>query len=200
MFQYRAADLGLPGHARNQVFLSCAEKRWVATDVPMRYRTAMDRTPPTRYRPCVGVMLVNAQGQAFVGRRIDTKEGDWWQMPQGGVDKGEGLHAAMLRELWEETGAHSRHVELVGDLGRELLYDLPDDLIGKLWGGKYRGQRQTWFLARFTGADSDIDLNAHDPAEFCDWKWVDPDLLPDLIVPFKRTVYAEVVAGFRALI
>lgn len=200
MFQYRAADLGLPSHARNQVFLSCGEKRWVATDVPVRYPATMTSTPPTRYRPCVGVMLVNAQGQAFVGRRIDTKEGDWWQMPQGGVDPGEDLHDAMLRELWEETGAQGRHVELVGDLGRELLYDLPDALIGKLWGGKYRGQRQTWFLARFTGTDSDIDLNAHDPAEFCDWKWVDPNLLPDLIVPFKRTVYAEVVAGFRALI
>lgn len=157
----------------------------------------MSNELPTKYRPCVGVMLVNAHGHAFVGKRIDTREGDWWQMPQGGVDKGEDLAAAVLRELWEETGALADHVELVTDLGQELFYDLPDELIGKLWGGKYRGQRQSWFLARFTGEDHHINLNAHDPAEFCEWKWVDPELLPDLIVPFKREVYATVVAGFR---
>lgn len=152
------------------------------------------------YRPCVGVMLINAAGLAFVGKRIDTVEGDWWQMPQGGVDDGEELNAAVLRELWEETGARAEHVELVADLGREVLYDLPPELVGKLWGGKYRGQRQAWFLARFTGDDADIDLNAHDPAEFNAWKWVDPELLPDLIIPFKREVYTEVVTGFRGLI
>ena len=142
-------------------------------------------------------MLVNRHGHAFVGKRIDTREGDWWQMPQGGVDKGEDLTSAVLRELWEETGALAEHVELVADLGQELFYDLPESLIGKLWGGKYRGQRQSWFLARFTGEEHHIDLNAHEPAEFCEWKWVDPELLPDLIVPFKREVYATVVAGFR---
>lgn len=152
---------------------------------------------PTEYRPCVGIMLVNSQGLVFVGKRIDNREGDWWQMPQGGVDDGEDLHSAVLRELWEETGALADHVELAGDLGRELFYDLPPELAGRMWGGRYRGQRQSWFLVRFTGEDQHIDLQAHDPAEFCEWKWVDPELLPELIVPFKREVYVDVVAGFR---
>jgi putative (di)nucleoside polyphosphate hydrolase len=155
---------------------------------------------PALYRPCVGVMLVNAQGRAFVGKRIDNKEGDFWQMPQGGVDEGEDPGRAVLRELWEETGAAAEHVEVVTRLPRELFYELPDNLKGKLWGGRYLGQRQTWYLARFTGNDGDIDLEAHDPPEFFEWKWVDPDLLPELIVPFKREVYAAIVAGFRPLI
>ena len=152
------------------------------------------------YRPCVGVMLVNRHGHAFVGKRIDNREGDFWQMPQGGVDEGEEPDQALLRELWEETGATATHVEVVARLPGELLYDLPDSLKGKLWGGRYVGQRQTWYLARFTGADNDIDLEAHDPPEFCEWKWVVPELLPELIVPFKREVYAAIVAGFRDLI
>jgi putative (di)nucleoside polyphosphate hydrolase len=155
---------------------------------------------PALYRPCVGVMLVNAQGRAFVGKRIDNKEGDFWQMPQGGVDEGEDPGQAVLRELWEETGAAAEHVEVVTRLPRELFYELPDNLKGKLWGGRYLGQRQTWYLARFTGNDGDIDLEAHDPPEFFEWKWVDPDLLPELIVPFKREVYAAIVAGFGPLI
>ena len=155
---------------------------------------------PALYRPCVGVMLVNAQGRAFVGKRIDNKEGDFWQMPQGGVDEGEDPGRAVLRELWEETGAAAEHVEVVTRLPQELFYELPDNLKGKLWGGRYLGQRQTWYLARFTGNDGDIDLDAHDPPEFFEWKWVDPDLLPELIVPFKRKVYAAIVAGFRPLI
>jgi putative (di)nucleoside polyphosphate hydrolase len=155
---------------------------------------------PALYRPCVGVMLVNAEGRAFVGKRIDNKEGDFWQMPQGGVDEGEDPGRAVLRELWEETGAAAEHVEVVTRLPQELFYELPDNLKGKLWGGRYLGQRQTWYLARFTGNDGDIDLEAHDPPEFFEWKWVDPDLLPELIVPFKREVYAAIVAGFRPLI
>lgn len=149
------------------------------------------------YRPCVGVMLVNAQGRAFVGKRIDNKEGDWWQMPQGGVDDGEDLEAAMIRELAEETGALPKHLEVVAQLEDELFYDLPPELQGKLWGGKYVGQRQSWFLVRFTGEDSDIDLDAHEHPEFCEWKWVDPELLPDLIVPFKREIYRAIVTEFR---
>ena len=149
------------------------------------------------YRPCVGVMLVNSAGQAFVGKRIDNREGDWWQMPQGGVDDGEDLDAAMLRELAEEVGARPELVEIVGRLDRELFYDLPPELQGKLWGGKYKGQRQSWYLARFTGADEDIVLDAHEHPEFCEWRWVDPELLPELIVPFKREVYQAIVAGFR---
>ena len=152
------------------------------------------------YRPCVGVMLVNEDGRAFVGRRIDNKEGDWWQMPQGGVDEGEDLEAAALRELAEETGAKPEHVNLIQQTREPIRYDLPEELIGKLWGGKYRGQEQIWFLARFSGADDDIDLNAHDPAEFCDWKWVDPEQLPELIVPFKKRVYRAVLQEFRELV
>ena len=149
------------------------------------------------YRPCVGVMLVNGDGRVFVGRRIDNREGDWWQMPQGGVDEGEELEAAALRELAEETGARAEHVELVAQTEAPIRYDLPEELIGKLWGGRYRGQEQIWFLARFKGADTDIDLDAHDPPEFCDWKWVDAEQLPELIVPFKKRVYRAVLEEFR---
>ena len=160
----------------------------------------MSQPDSALYRPCVGVMLVNAEGKAFVGKRIDNQEGDWWQMPQGGVDEGEDCDAALLRELAEETGARAEHVEVLGQLPAELFYELPDDLKGKLWGGRYVGQRQTWYLARFTGSDADIDIAAHDPPEFCEWKWVEPALLPELIVPFKREVYRAIVAGFAPLL
>ena len=152
------------------------------------------------YRPCVGVMLVNGEGRVFVGRRIDNKEGDWWQMPQGGVDDGEDLREAALRELAEETGAKPDHVTLIQQSREPIRYDLPDELIGKLWGGKYRGQDQVWFLARFSGTDTDIDLAAHDPPEFCDGKWVDAEQLPYLIVPFKKRVYRAVLEEFRELV
>jgi putative (di)nucleoside polyphosphate hydrolase len=152
------------------------------------------------YRPCVGVMLVNSDGRVFVGKRIDNKEGDAWQMPQGGVDDGEELRPAALRELAEETGLRDELVTIIAQTREELLYDLPDALIGKLWKGKYRGQRQTWFLARFAGTDTDIRLDAHEPPEFCEWKWVAPETLPDLIVPFKRRVYRSVLEEFRDLI
>ena len=160
----------------------------------------MSGTSELGYRPCVGVMLVNAKGQAFVGRRIDTKEGDWWQMPQGGVDEGEDLRDAALRELHEETGVTSDKVTILKSTEEPIRYDLPEELIGKLWGGKYRGQEQVWYLARFTGSDEDVNLNAHDPAEFCDWKWVDAEQLPELIVPFKKRVYRAVVEAFRELV
>lgn len=160
----------------------------------------MNGNEQRRYRPCVGVMLVNADGKAFVGKRIDNREGDWWQMPQGGVDEGEDLDAAMRRELGEEVGARPEHLEILSRLSDELCYDLPPELQGKLWGGRYIGQRQIWYLVRFTGMDADIDLEAHEHPEFCTWKWVSPELLPDLIVPFKRDIYAAVVAGFRPLL
>ena len=157
------------------------------------------------YRPCVGVMLVNSEGKVFVGQRIDAPkgsrgEGGRWQMPQGGIDEGEDLHAAALRELAEEAGVREDLATILATTGEELLYDLPDELLGKLWGGRYRGQRQTWVLMRFTGEDADIDLEAHDPPEFLAWKWAEPEELVDLIVPFKRRVYRAVLDEFRALI
>lgn len=152
------------------------------------------------YRPCVGVMLVNSAGRVFVGKRIDNKEMDAWQMPQGGIDDGEDLHAAALRELQEETGVASHLVTIISETRDELLYDLPDFLMGKMWGGKFRGQRQKWLLMRFSGEDTDIDLDAHEHAEFEAWRWVEPEQVPELIVPFKKRVYRQVVEEFRNLI
>lgn len=152
------------------------------------------------YRPCVGVMLVNEHGKVFVGQRIDNKDSGAWQMPQGGVDAGEDLRTAALRELAEETGVGESHAVIIAQMDETVRYDLPDELIGKLWGGKYRGQEQVWFLARFTGTDADIDIEAHDPPEFAAWRWVDADDVPDLIVPFKKRVYRSVLAAFRDLI
>lgn len=157
----------------------------------------MTQTDHLQYRPCVGTMLFNTDGDVFVGKRIDNKEGDWWQMPQGGVDDGEDLDTAMLRELGEETGLQPRHLEIVHRMEDELYYELPPELRGKLWGGKYKGQRQNWYLVRFTGVDTDIDLEAHKHPEFCEWKWVAPELLPELIVPFKKPVYEAVLAAFE---
>ena len=128
----------------------------------------MRDTASLPYRPCVGVMLVNAQGLAFVGKRIDNREGDVWQMPQGGIDPGEDLRVAALRELWEETGVEGHQATVIAQSSEELFYDLPDELVGKIWGGKYRGQRQHWLLARFTGSDADIRLDAHKHPEFCE--------------------------------
>ena len=152
------------------------------------------------YRPCVGIMLVNGEGKVFVGQRIDAKEGDRWQMPQGGINEGEDLHAAAYRELAEETGVSEALASIIATTREELLYDLPDELLGKLWGGQYRGQRQHWVLMRFAGEDADVRLDAHDPPEFFEWKWLDPEALPEMIVPFKRRVYRAVLEEFRALI
>lgn len=160
----------------------------------------MTKNSNHKYRPCAGIMLVNTEGLAFVGKRIDTKEGDWWQMPQGGIDKGEDIEQAALRELYEEVGLKPDKVAIIARTKDELFYDLPDELQGKLWGGKYIGQRQTWFLMRFSGVDADINLTAHYPAEFADWRWVEPEELPKLIIPFKKPIYRAVLAEFGELI
>jgi putative (di)nucleoside polyphosphate hydrolase len=159
----------------------------------------MSKKETLPYRPCVGVMLVNRQGQVFVGQRIDSKEGDAWQMPQGGIDKGEAAEDALIRELGEETGISADLVDIIARSAEEHLYDLPDKLIGKLWGGKYRGQTQRWFLVRFKGEDGEIDIATDEP-EFNAWRWVEADQLVELIVPFKRPVYRAVVQEFRHLL
>lgn len=152
------------------------------------------------YRPCAGFMLVNAEGLVFVGERIDASAHGFWQMPQGGIDPGEDVRDAALRELAEETGIGPHLVEVIAPASRPLFYDLPPELLGKVWKGKYRGQEQYWFLGRFLGTDADIDLEAHDSPEFNAYRWVEIETLPDLIIPFKRDVYAALVAEFLPLI
>lgn len=146
------------------------------------------------YRPCAGIMLVNRDGKVFVGQRMDNVV-EAWQMPQGGIDPGEEAQDAAIRELGEETGIAPDKVELIAVAPDELTYDLPDDLVGKIWQGKWRGQRQTWFLYRFLGEERDIDIaTAHQ--EFRAWRWADPAELPDIIVPFKQALYRDVLAAF----
>jgi putative (di)nucleoside polyphosphate hydrolase len=147
------------------------------------------------YRPAAAVMLLNDRNQVFVAQRIDNAV-DAWQMPQGGLNKGEAPEAGALRELEEETGIPPRLVTILGKAPKELLYELPDDLMKKVWGGKYRGQSQHWFVMRFLGTDADINLDTAEP-EFLAYKWVDAGELVDLIVPFKKQLYAEVVEAFR---
>ena len=148
------------------------------------------------YRPCVGVVLVNAEGRIFAGQRKDSPVAAW-QMPQGGIDAGETPKAAALRELREETGITRDLVEFVAKAPNWVTYDLPDDLVGKVWGGKYRGQRQRWFLFRYLGRDDQIDIATQHP-EFSQWRWVTAEEMLAAIVPFKRAVYEDVVAAFRA--
>lgn len=147
------------------------------------------------YRPCVGVMLLNTAGLVFVGNRIDVP-GDHWQMPQGGIDDGESPAEAALREVQEETGISPEKVEVIRESGRWLHYDLPASLSRRIWKGRYRGQKQRWFAMRFLGSDSDIDLDYHKP-EFGAYRWASLSDLPDLIVPFKRDTYEQVVNEFR---
>ena len=146
------------------------------------------------YRPAVGVMLLNREGKVFVGQRLDSTL-EAWQMPQGGLDEGEEPLEGALRELEEETGIRREHVEVITRCAEELLYDLPDDLVGKLWKGRWRGQRQIWFLCRFTGTDNEVNIATPEP-EFRAWKWADPSELPAMIVPFKKKLYEDVLKAF----
>lgn len=154
---------------------------------------AFDHLP---YRKGVGIMLLNTQGKVFVAKRIDMTS-EAWQMPQGGIDDGEEPQTAALRELKEETGTDK--AEIIADSGEWLRYDLPDALVPKLWKGRYRGQEQLWFAMRFTGQDSDIDI-ATEHAEFSEWRWADMHTLPELIVPFKRDMYADLAQRFSSLV
>jgi putative (di)nucleoside polyphosphate hydrolase len=154
---------------------------------------ALTAEPDPAYRRNVGLMLLNAQGLAWVGQRLDRTD-DAWQMPQGGIDAGETPEAAALRELEEEIG--TAKAEILCELPGWLTYDLPPDLAARFWKGRWRGQAQRWFTLRFTGADRDIDIATKHP-EFGAWRWVPRAELPHLIVPFKRPVYEAVVALFE---
>lgn len=147
------------------------------------------------YRPGVGVMLLNKDGRVFVAKRIDMVS-EAWQMPQGGIDEGEAPLACAWRELKEEIGTDK--AVLLKESPRWFTYDLPDELIPKIWGGKFRGQKQRWFAMRFTGSDGDINLSTGDP-EFSEWQWIPMEKLPGIIVPFKRRLYQDLVEEFRDL-
>jgi len=161
----------------------------------------MPRYEDLPYRPCAGMMVLNRAGRVFIGRRIDgpehTDEAYAWQMPQGGLDEGEDPYPAALRELYEETNIRS--VEKLGEIAEWLTYDIPRELVGQAWKGRYRGQKQKWYAFRFVGEDSEIDIadpaGGHAP-EFIEWRWEPMQNLPALIVPFKRAVYERVVKEF----
>jgi putative (di)nucleoside polyphosphate hydrolase len=150
------------------------------------------------WRQNVGVMLMNSEGRVFVGQRRDRDQ-EAWQMPQGGIDRGEDAVTAALRELQEETGVPPDLVELVAVSDRPLTYDLPPEIQPTIWGGRYRGQAQTWVLLRFLGADSDVDIATEHP-EFSAWEWCRPDDLVARIVAFKRDVYGQVLQEFGPII
>lgn len=147
------------------------------------------------YRPCVGIMLVNADNQVFVARRIDQRV-EAWQMPQGGIDAGEDPETAVFREMKEEIGTDNAEILAVTE--GWINYDLPDDLVGKVWKGRYRGQTQKWFVLRFNGDDSEIDIATEHP-EFDAWRWASFADLADLVIPFKRESYQQVMAAFAHL-
>ncbi|MGR3617571.1 MAG: RNA pyrophosphohydrolase [Paracoccaceae bacterium] len=147
------------------------------------------------YRPCVGIVLLNEGGKIFVGQRKD-RDTDAWQMPQGGVDDGENPRDAALRELWEETGVTPDLVTIVAETEGWLPYDLPHDLVPKIWKGRFRGQEQKWYLMRFHGQNDQVDIETEHP-EFAEWKWQDPERLVAEIVPFKKQVYEQVLNAFQ---
>ncbi len=148
------------------------------------------------YRPCVGIMLLNRDARVFVAQRLDAPV-EAWQMPQGGIEKGEKARRAALRELKEEIGTDN--AEIIAKSKDWLRYDFPADLIPRVWRGRYRGQRQRWYVMRFLGRDSEIDIETEDP-EFSAWRWAELESLPELIIPFKKKLYQDLVAEFRAVV
>ena len=154
------------------------------------------QTAPKRYRPNVGLALFHREGLVFLGKRAATEGPYQWQMPQGGVDRGESATEAAFRELEEEIGVKPAHAELLEETADWLYYDFPMDVRKKLSRGRYRGQRQKWFAFRFKGRDSDIRLDTHTP-EFSDWRWAPLETAPDLVIPFKRDIYQEIAQRFK---
>ena len=147
-------------------------------------------------RSGVGIVVLNKENKVFVAKRIDNPK-NFWQMPQGGIDEGEDFLKAAYRELEEETSIKS--VELIKELDGTITYELPDELLGIIWKGKYRGQKQKWFLMRFTGDDNEINIKTKNP-EFLDWKWIELDLITELVVNFKHHVYEEVKEKVKKII
>ena len=144
----------------------------------------------------VGIIVLNKHNKVFVGKRKDNP-GDKWQMPQGGVDKGESFAAAMKRELIEETSI--KNIEILKEIDRTYEYELPKNLVGVIWKGKFRGQRQKWFITKFLGKDDEINLDTQHP-EFIDWKWIDPQDLPEVIVDFKKKLYLNLLKEINQVI
>ncbi len=151
---------------------------------------------PKHYRPNVGLALFHREGLVFLGKRAGAEGPYQWQMPQGGVDRGESAAEAAFRELEEEIGVKPAHAELLEETADWLYYDFPMDVRKKLSRGRYRGQRQKWFAFRFKGRDSDIRLDTHTP-EFSDWRWAPLETAPDLVIPFKRDIYQEIAQRFK---
>jgi putative (di)nucleoside polyphosphate hydrolase len=162
---------------------------------PIAHKSALRRSP-NQYRPCVGIMLLNARNKVLVGRRRDV-EGEAWQMPQGGIDDSESPKEAAYRELKEEIGADN--ADVLAESKDWLYHDLPADLVGKAWGGRWPGQRQKWFVMRLKGSETEINVETDHP-EFLSWKWVPVDDLSSLVVSFKRNLYLSVIAEFRGLL
>ncbi|MCB2090523.1 MAG: RNA pyrophosphohydrolase [Alphaproteobacteria bacterium] len=153
----------------------------------------MDKKLP--YRRCAGIMLLNTEGKVFVAKRIDT-DVEAWQMPQGGIDDGEEPMEAAIRELEEETGI--KNAEIIAEYGSWLTYDLPDELYGKVWKGRYGGQTMKWYVMRYLGSDDDINIETENP-EFSTWKWAEMNSLEDMIVPFKKEIYRLLSEQFSYL-
>jgi len=147
------------------------------------------------YRPCVGIVLIN-NGSIFAGQRLDYKS-DAWQMPQGGIEENESPIRAAIRELKEETGINKKHINIILESKNWINYDLPKELIPKLWNGKFVGQSQKWFAMEFSGSDSDVNINTKNP-EFSKWQWMTKNKLLDSIVPFKKRVYENILSQFSA--